>query len=115
MWLSGYGLSIIAGCPVAAYCIAAMRLTAAMGRDDLLGHLVGRLGVVLEFHRVGGAPLGKRTQRGGIAEHPGQRHLGAHQLASPAGDAFHAMTPAAPRGTASPSGARETFGGSTPE
>jgi hypothetical protein len=44
--------------------------------DDRLGDVLRRLDVMLEFHRVGRAPLRGRAQAGRVAEHLRQRHLG---------------------------------------
>ena len=52
----------------------------------MLGH--GR--IVLEFHRIGGAALGQRTQGGGIVEHFGQRHQGLDDAPRAAGDVVDA-------------------------
>src|SRR5688500_16015918 len=47
---------------------------------------------MLEFHGVGGAPLGQRAQRGGVAEHLVQRHFGLIALL-PGRSSMPRMTP----------------------
>src|ERR1051325_11306020 len=49
-------------------------------RHDLLRHVLGHFLVVVELHRVVGAPLGHAAELGGIPEHLGQRHVGGHHL-----------------------------------
>src|SRR5512140_3555872 len=44
--------------------------------------VLGRFGVVLEFHRVSGTTLRRGTQRGRIPEHLRQRHFRLHGLAT---------------------------------
>src|SRR5690606_22290690 len=57
--------------------------------DNRFGHAGRRFIVFGEFHGIGGAPLSRGTQIGGIAEHFGQRHFGAHELAGRR--VFHAL------------------------
>src|SRR4051794_5316267 len=52
-----------------------------LGADHRFGDALRRLGVVFEFHRVGGATLREGTHRGGVAEHLAERHLGLDGLA----------------------------------
>src|SRR6218665_61626 len=53
----------------------------ARGHDGFR-HIARRFALMLEFHRVGGAPLRHRTQRGRVAEHFGQRPFGLDGLAA---------------------------------
>src|SRR5512146_1329156 len=64
--------------------------------DHAFGDRLRRLGVVLELHRVRGATLRERAQRGRVAEHLGQRHFGLDDL--DARHVVHAVNDAAPRG-----------------
>src|SRR5258708_29139948 len=57
--------------------------------DDRVRDAPRSLGVVLEFHRVRRAPLGKRAQRGRVAEHLVERHFRLDRLA--AGKIIHAQ------------------------
>src|SRR5574343_474021 len=64
---------------------------------DGLSDVLRRFGVMLEFHRVGGATLRKGAQRGGIAEHFGQRHFRLDNLDTTR-LVFHALDDAAAGG-----------------
>src|SRR3954463_5502008 len=50
--------------------------------DDRFGDVLGRFGVVLEFHRVRGAALRERAQRRRVTEHLGERDLCLHGFAA---------------------------------
>src|SRR3990172_12728281 len=50
--------------------------------DHRFGDALRRLGVMLEFHGVGGAALRQRAHRRRIAEHLAQRHLRLDRLAA---------------------------------
>ena len=61
---------------------------------DLVGDSLGHTLVVIELHGEGSAALGTGAQVGGVTEHGGQGHLGAHALGT-AGAGFHALHAAA--------------------
>src|SRR5688500_17963664 len=61
--------------------------------DDGVRHAPRCFGVVLELHGVGSPALRQRAQRGRVAEHLAQRHLGLDRLA--ARQVVHALDHAA--------------------
>src|SRR5712691_12049760 len=70
-------------------------LVGVVAIDNSVCDVLWRLGVMLELHRVGGAALGRRAQRGRVTEHLGKRDLGLDDL--DANDVLHALNDAPPR------------------
>src|SRR5262245_40294479 len=60
----------VSGCLLGAACL-----------DDRLRHTARHFGVARKLHRVSRAALAHRAQQRRVAEHLGERHLGAHDLA----------------------------------
>src|SRR6195952_324420 len=77
-------------------------------RDDGVSNVLRGFRVVLELHRVRGAALRHRTQRGRVAEHFRQRDFGLDDLAA-ARHVVHALHHAATRGQVAHHGAGVVF------